>query len=190
MEESGYQITEEKREEEDGEIVYTVLTKEANNTTIKISFRVDEEQEEEEDYENEDEGEEEEEEEDYEDGEPVKNLREHPEFESLPRKHAVEIELTVQGKQKGQREGSFYLEGFAGVDNRLYLDEIVVEKEGDEEASFCIFDDLSDEIQDRIYDYLDSLGVDDKLALFVKVMKFDFNSPAATRCAQEERIGR
>jgi len=163
--ESGYQITEERREdEEDGDVMYTVLTKEVNNTSVKVSFRVDEEHEEEEDYENEDEDEEEEEE----DEEPVKNLREHPEFESLPRKHAIQIELVVQGKQKGQKEGTFYLEGFAGVDNRLYLDEMVVQKEGEQEASFCIFDDLSDEIQDRIYDYLDSLGVDDKLALFVK----------------------
>jgi len=167
LKDSGFKITEERRSDEMDEGNFAVLTKEMNNTSIKVSFRLEEEEQDEDDYQNEEEGDEEEEEE--EERENVIPLNEHPEFESLPRKHSLRIELTIHGKGKEkEKEGTFHLEGFSGIDNRLYINEILVEKTGDKEASHCVFDDLSDEIQDRIYDYLDSLEVDDKLALFVK----------------------
>ena len=43
------------------------------------------------------------------------------------------------------------------------------EEVGEDHTSMIVFDDLSVPMQDRIYDYLDELGVDDRMAHFIKV---------------------
>jgi len=75
------------------------------------------------------------------------------------------------GDKEGKEKANFHITGFAGVDDRLYIQEMICGNGKEtEESSYVIFEDLSDGMQDRIYDWLDELGLDDRMAHFVKSM--------------------
>jgi len=103
----------------------------------------------------------------------IRSGDELPDREDLPQKHSMEIDIRIQDKD-GKQKGKLHLYGFAGLDDRLYINEMLCESgpevaaNPNEKKSYIVFDDLSDPMQDRIYDYLDELGVDDRMAHFVK----------------------
>jgi len=84
-------------------------------------------------------------------------------------KQALTIEIAFADK-----EGKWVLSGFAGKDNRLYIEDMSIshaktkEEEDEESLEALPFETLSDDLQDRIYDLLDEVNVDDQLAHFVK----------------------
>jgi len=88
---------------------------------------------------------------------------------NVPEKHSLEIDIRMEDKW-GKEKGKFHMFSFAGVDDRLYINEMVCENDlqNGENKSLIHFDDLSDPMQDRIYDWLDELGLDDRMAHFVK----------------------
>jgi len=160
-----------------------VLTKKTGNTTVAVTFKkeyeeVDENEEDEEEYE---EGTQTEAKEDTEaeivkdeenEGQDwVRSGDELPGREDFPQKHSLEIDIRIQDKQ-GVPKGKLHMYAFAGLDDRLYVNEMLCENDvsvqTEEKKSYCVFDDLSDAMQDRIYDYLDELGVDDRMAHFIK----------------------
>lgn len=68
-----------------------------------------------------------------------------------------EVNLAAEGKKPVN------LLCMAGMDNRLYVEKIYVE------ASPPInFDSLSEDVQDRMYDFLDSVKVDDRFGFFMR----------------------
>jgi len=112
----------------------------------------------------------------------IRSGDELPDRQGLPAKHSMEIDIRINDKE-GKPKGQIHVYGFAGLDDRLYVNEMVSnvgapkpapkdeedEEKQAEDVSMVIFDDLSTVMQDRIYDYLDELGVDDRMAHFVKV---------------------
>jgi len=71
-------------------------------------------------------------------------------------------------------------------DNRLYVEEMraVMGEVGKtaegldaiEEVQPTIFDELNNDLQDRIYDFLDELGVDDRVAHFEKAYLVEYKN--------------
>jgi hypothetical protein len=129
----------------------------------------------------------------------IRSGDELPDREGLPAKHSLEIDIRINDKE-GKPKGQIHMYGFAGLDDRLYVNEMLTlvgtpkdlrplpvaqtkpqeqaqsqeqaktqPKEPEDEGSMVVFDDLSTAMQDRIYDYLDELGVDDRMAHFIKV---------------------
>jgi len=161
-----------------------VLAKQLGNTQITVTFKKEYEEEQEEEGEAAEEGREEgvvaeteeevAKEEDAEGAESwIRSGDELPDREDFPQKHSLEIDIRIQGKD-AKLKGKLHLYAFAGLDDRLYINEMLCENDvtGTEtpadKKTYCVFDDLSDPMQDRIYDYLDELGVDDRMAHFVK----------------------
>jgi len=172
LEQSGYSLR--PAQESD----YLMLTKKTANTTITVLFKKDYEEPEENEEDEEGEKEEETEEEvikSESEGQEnwVRSGDELPDREDFPTKHSMEVDIRVNDS-KGNLKGILHLNGFAGLDDRFYVNEMTCEaaemKEGkvEDKKSLVTFDDLSDAIQDRIYDYLDELGVDDRMAHYVK----------------------
>jgi len=175
-----------------------MLTKKIGNTVVTVTFKKEFEEEEQDEDEDADPNEKEEGEEGTEDTEEgvaekeqaegqeswIRSGDELPDREDFPMKHSLEIDIRIHDK-KDQPKGNFHLYGFAGLDDRLYINEMLCQTgdvatlnltrnpspsavEKDADKTYCVFDDLSDAMQDRIYDYLDELGVDDRMAHFIK----------------------
>jgi len=102
---------------------------------------------------------------------------------TFPQKQAVNIEVAFSNKPL-----KWILGGFAGKDNRLYIEDmsLATEEQTKKMAETPVnpllkestappsvdaipFESLADNLQDRIYDFLDEIGVDDQLAHFIKV---------------------
>jgi len=130
-----------------------------------------------------------EDEEDEEDEEMEEEIKEgSDEIEPLPKiqNFIVDIEFLKNGTSKG----SLRLKCLAGVENRLYIDfmecfeqkppavklenflipssELLNNEIRDLQKKTFYFDSLESATQDKIYDLLDSLGLDDKMAHFIK----------------------
>jgi len=161
-----------------------VLTRKTGNTTVSVTFKKEYEEiaEEEDEAEEGNEGETEvaatedteaevAKDQENEGQDWIRSGDELPDREDFPQKHSLEIDIRIQDKQ-GKPKGKLHLYGFAGLDDRLYVNEMLCENdvsvETEEKKTYCVFDDLSEVMQDRIYDYLDELGVDDRMAHFVK----------------------
>eukprot|EP01118_Nematostelium_gracile_P016347 TRINITY_DN6748_c0_g1_i1.p1 TRINITY_DN6748_c0_g1~~TRINITY_DN6748_c0_g1_i1.p1 ORF type:complete len:346 (-),score=107.31 TRINITY_DN6748_c0_g1_i1:102-1139(-) len=159
-----------------------MLTKKMGNTTITVTFKKEYEEqlpENAEEEQNNEEGEvqsaediEKEFDEKETEGQEewIRSGDELPDREDFPTKHSLEIDIRIEDRD-GKPKGKLHLYGFAGLDDRLYINEMLCETGStltDDKKSYCVFDDLSDPMQDRIYDYLDELGVDDRMAHFVK----------------------
>jgi len=101
----------------------------------------------------------------------IRSGDELPDRENFPDKHSMEIDIRISDRD-GNPKGILHMYGFAGLDDRLYINEMIcdsdIKTENLEKKSLLTFDDLSDPMQDRIYDYLDELGLDDRMAHFVK----------------------
>jgi len=110
--------------------------------------------------------------------EDEKDAQSKEEGGSFPQKQAVNIEV-----QFGSKPTKWVLGGFAGKDNRLYIEDMSITTEEDHKKMAEVtaanqstapsvdaipFESLADNLQDRIYDFLDELAVDDQLAHFVK----------------------
>lgn len=97
--------------------------------------------------------------------------------EELSYKTNLNIEVQFKNKD-GSHKGKWILSGFAGKDNRLYINDMGIDKtepkavvedpESEIPQNMVPFETLSDDMQDRLYDFLDEVGVDDQLAHFVK----------------------
>jgi len=87
----------------------------------------------------------------------------------------------------GDKEGKWILSGFAGKDNRLYIEDMSIshaktkEEEDEESLEALPFETLSDDLQDRIYDLLDEVNVDDQLAHFVKQYSLEAETKSAIK---------
>lgn len=184
LDQSGYTL-QDVPEDKDS----VMLSKQIGNTSVIVTFAKDFEENEEEDEEElaGEEGQEETPEEvaETEEGEGVEQFirsgDELPDRQGLPAKHSLEIDIRINDKE-GKPKGQIHMYGFAGLDDRLYINEMLSnvgppkEKKPTPEniseiddINMVIFDDLSTAMQDRVYDYLDELGVDDKMAHFIKV---------------------
>jgi len=173
-----------------------VLTERDENAPEKEGYKgqneeeeFDEEEEEEEDESrsprksNKKKGEEEDEEDiDEEDG--SEDLR-----DKKPSRKDFLIELTFTDKQ-GKPKGKWTLNAFSGENNRLFVETMAtppetrqipaVEKDSAEKPAVEVgeeetgdynvfeFDNMTQQFQDKVYDFLDVLGIDDQLALFVR----------------------
>jgi len=94
-------------------------------------------------------------------------------------KHPMRADISILDKQ-GKPKGMVSLNGVAGSDGRLYVDMIVCTTDipkalpGSQETVFDTnapqleFDSLSQDMQDKIYDLLDEVGIDDSMAVFVQ----------------------
>jgi len=158
-----------------------VLTRKTGNTTVSVTFKKEyEETDENEDYE--ETGENEEGATEDTEAEVIKDQQsegqdwirsgdELPDRENFPQKHSLEIDIRIADKQ-GKPKGKLHMYAFSGLDDRLYVNEMLCENDvsvvTEEKKTYCVFDDLSEAMQDRIYDYLDELGVDDRMAHFIK----------------------
>lgn len=97
----------------------------------------------------------------------VRPLHEIEETKSLPQKQYLDIEITYSSRT-GKSKGQLRVEGFAGKDNRLYIESMSITREGEPKQPRIYFADLSDDMQDRIYEYLEEFHLDDSMAQFVK----------------------
>jgi len=101
---------------------------------------------------------------------------------AIPVKQSVQIEVAFNDKK-----GKWVLGGFAGKDNRLYIEDMSIAPSAEEATSSeqsleaIPFESLSDELQDRIYDYLDEVAVDDQLAHFVKYYTAECETKSAVK---------
>jgi len=105
--------------------------------------------------------------------------------EPWPKKHGLSINLIFH-EGEGVVKGRWHLVGFAGEDNRLYVEEMraVMGEVGKtaegadaiEEVQPTLFDELNNDLQDRIYDFLDELGVDDRVAHFAKAYVVEYKN--------------
>jgi len=156
------------------------MTRTVDNQVVTVSFDRFEEPEMERD-ENEEAGEENEENEEVEDeeaeeeeGEEVAAYQSGSHTPPAPYKHNIQIEIAFKNTD-GSTKGKWSMAGYAGKDNRLYITDMAVNK-GDEPTQIdpdiptqmIPFETLSDDLQDRLYDFLDEVGVDDQMAHFVK----------------------
>jgi len=96
---------------------------------------------------------------------------------SMPIKQSLQVEVAFSDKKS-----KWVLGGFAGKDNRLYIEDMSIAHQAEKTETVdnasttneptpleaLPFESLSDELQDRIYDFLDEVHVDDQLAHFVK----------------------
>lgn len=147
---SGFKVTEEDS--------IITLTKKTGSLTASVKFStiVEEEPEDadkEEEYEDDNVVEAEE---NVEEGE----AEEHE--DDAPKEVGVDVHIQVADKS-GKPKGEFVIRGFAGVDNRLYAESVEIDG-----AAPLDWYALQDDTQDRLYDLLDAVGVDDQLSLFVK----------------------
>jgi len=166
------------------------LTRSVDNQVVVVTFdryeepdaggKDENENDEDEDVENEEdeENEDEEPEEEMDEGEPESAYEQGSHKPPMPYKHNLHIEVAFKNPE-GSVKGRWTLTGYAGKDNRLYISDMAINKgevattedaEGAEGAPLAMvpFETLSDDLQDRLYDFLDEIGVDDQLAHFVK----------------------
>jgi len=72
---------------------------------------------------------------------------------------------------QGAYKGRVVFGGEVGGDSRLYVNEIqstTAPKTEKEAIPAAIFEKLSQDIQDRMYDLLDEVGVDDKMGSYIR----------------------
>eukprot|EP01119_Soliformovum_irregulare_P009238 TRINITY_DN2245_c0_g1_i1.p1 TRINITY_DN2245_c0_g1~~TRINITY_DN2245_c0_g1_i1.p1 ORF type:complete len:272 (-),score=80.63 TRINITY_DN2245_c0_g1_i1:149-964(-) len=146
---SGFKLSTKSEKDDEGvEQYHIVMEKDVENTKVRVSFipwEEDEDAEKDEDNLN-PEGEDEQKEE-----------------EDIQTTQAVTITVHMGDK------GEIKMKGFAGVDHRLYVRELEAKKAGQTGPVPSTFlSELSGDLQDKVYDFLDTLGVDDNLAFFVK----------------------
>jgi len=104
--------------------------------------------------------------------------------EPWPKKHGVAINIIFH--EGGNVKGRWHMTGFAGEDNRLYVEEMrtVIGETGKnaqgndaiEDVNPTIFDELNNDLQDRIYDFLDELSVDDRVAHYAKAYVVEYKN--------------
>jgi hypothetical protein len=81
-------------------------------------------------------------------------------------KHDMTAEITFFDSL-GKSKGKWSLIGYAGEDSRLYIEDMKVEgKEG--APALMEFDVMSHDLQDKVYDLLDSFAIDDNLGRFIQ----------------------
>eukprot|EP01115_Flamella_aegyptia_P002754 TRINITY_DN1385_c0_g1_i1.p1 TRINITY_DN1385_c0_g1~~TRINITY_DN1385_c0_g1_i1.p1 ORF type:complete len:152 (+),score=57.64 TRINITY_DN1385_c0_g1_i1:475-930(+) len=95
----------------------------------------------------------------------------------LPDRIKLDIEMSFKGKD-GKVVGRWFLSGFAASDERLYVTDTatVLGEAEDPPLNAFSFEDFSDDFQDRIYDYLDEMCVDDQLAQFARDYCRDYST--------------
>jgi len=112
---------------------------------------------------------------------------------SMPIKQSIQVEVAFSDKKS-----KWILGGFAGKDNRLYIEDMSIAQQPEkvEAAESAVatndapplealpFESLSDELQDRIYDFLDEVHVDDQLAHFVKFYTAESETKSAVKFLQ------
>jgi len=88
---------------------------------------------------------------------------------------AVPFEAEIIFKDKeGNPKGSVIFDGEVGVDCRVYVNVLqavpgVIEKrENLDSVPTAEFDELGQDLQDRLYDLLDEVGVDDKMGSYIR----------------------
>jgi len=147
---SGFKLTNKSEKDEEGlEQYHIVMEKDVENTKVRVSFIPWEEDEDAEKDENE--------------LNPEGEDDAQKEEEDIQTTQAVTITIHMGDK------GEIKMKGFAGVDHRLYVRELEAKKAGQTGPVPSTFlSELSGDLQDKVYDFLDTLGVDDNLAFFVK----------------------
>jgi len=120
-----------------------------------------------------------------------------------PKRKDYTLEVAFLDKQ-GKTKGRWSIQGFSGEDDRLFVDSlslppkepksvkettsqgIQLEDFGDDETySVFSFDEMSQEVQDKIYDFLDLLGADDQLAFFIRQYPVRFRNRAQTQFLED-----
>lgn len=134
------------------------------------------------------ESEEEEFEEESEEGKEEDNVSENENEDA--KKLTIEVELAFYNKE-GKIEGRWIFGGFSGRDNRLYISDMGT-CEGEAEPSEIQLqsfpmNDFSEEMQDKIYDLLDELKLDDKLAAFIRQYVLQNASQSSVQFLQRVR---
>jgi hypothetical protein len=81
-------------------------------------------------------------------------------------KHALTAEINFLDNL-GKFRGKWTMNGYAGEDQRLYIDTMQIDGK-DGQSNKMNFDYLSHELQDKVYDLLDGLGIDDNLGKFTQ----------------------
>ena len=117
--------------------------------------------------------EEEEEEEALEEGQEESN---EIEKEKEP-KYRIDVQITFNDKN-GEVAGKWFITGFSAPDERLYVTDVATSVGNKEEPPAHSFplSEFPEGVQDRIYDYLDEIKVDDSLASFVRDYAEEQNS--------------
>lgn len=91
-----------------------------------------------------------------------------------PRPLTLRAEVTFNNME-GSPKGIMVINGEVSADNRIYINQLQalpvtsdkkVEKIPD--LPFSMFEGLSQDIQDRIYDLLDEVGIDDKMGSYIR----------------------
>jgi len=159
---SGYKLSTSVDKDDDGlEQSYIHLQKDVGPTHVKVSFIPWEEDE---DAEKDDEGQDMQQAEGEDEQDP-NNIGQEEEIQST---QAVTIRITMKDNAGGAK-GEIKMRGFAGVDHRLYVRELDAKKQGVESTPHSTYlSELSGDLQDKVYDFLDNLGVDDNMAFFIK----------------------
>jgi len=94
----------------------------------------------------------------------------------FPKEVPLEVRVGVTDKL-GKPRGELVVHGFAGEDSRLFAQAIEIprpRKAGEDamedgpEGPEVAVESLQNATQDRFYDFLDSLGVDDKMSNYIK----------------------
>jgi len=86
------------------------------------------------------------------------------------------VNISFRNKE-GKVKGHWELVCYSGTDNRLYVHAMHTRKESEPESpdTVFLFDALEQDEQDKIYDFLDEIYVDDRLAHFVKYSVLESN---------------
>jgi len=81
---------------------------------------------------------------------------------------SVSVKVQFLDPQTKNPKGTWELECLAGEEERLYVEQMRVHDVNGNTVSQTLFDGLSQPVQDKVYDLLDEIGVDDNLAKFVQ----------------------
>ena len=105
-----------------------------------------------------------------EDDEEDEDLGEDEEGNENPWISPIGVTVKVQflDAQTKNPKGSWELECLAAEEERLYVEQMRVHDANGNSVSQTLFDGLSQPVQDKVYDLLDEIGVDDNLAKFVQ----------------------
>lgn len=159
---SGYKLSTSQEKDDDGmEQSFIHLDKDVENNHVRVSFIPWEEDE---DAEKDDEAQDMQQAE----GEDGQDPNTQPSEDEIQSTQAVTIRISMKDAS-GAAKGEIRMKGFAGVDHRLYVRELDAKKEGAANSSHSTYlSELSGDLQDKVYDFLDNLGVDDNMAFFIK----------------------
>jgi len=96
------------------------------------------------------------------------------EGESKVKPILFQAEIVFKDKSNGDTKGTMTVHGELATDSRLYVNQFsavpksATENQEEKMPALALFDRLNQDIQDRIYDLLDEIGIDDRMGEFVR----------------------